>query len=119
MNYLELLKLAAPETIVVLARFWCWRRTWLRCAGWMFRFGSSSAGLIAAGGCIGAIAWMLVSNGEANLFNGMLVVDPLTRIVKVVILALTVFTILPLDGFGVHESPGRIPRARAAGIGPG
>src|SRR5947207_14847594 len=50
--------------------------------------------MIACAGCIAAAAWMLALPEHANLFSGMLVVDPLTQLVKTSLLALAVLTIL-------------------------
>src|SRR5207249_1285827 len=41
-----------------------------------------------------AIAWMLVMREHANYLQGMLVVDPLTCLVKIAVLALAIFTLL-------------------------
>ena len=51
-------------------------------------------GMLASVGCAAAIAWMLVMPAHANALEGMLVVDPLTQLVKIALLALTIFTVL-------------------------
>jgi NADH-quinone oxidoreductase subunit N len=51
-------------------------------------------GLIACVGCVAAIAWMLVMPENANIFDGILVLDPLTQLVKVALLVITIFTLL-------------------------
>jgi NADH-quinone oxidoreductase subunit N len=51
-------------------------------------------GLITCVGCVAAIAWMLVMPQHANFFDGMLVLDPLTQLVKIALLVITIFTIL-------------------------
>src|SRR5206468_2071337 len=51
-------------------------------------------GMISCVGCLAAIAWMLVLPDHANFMGGMLVVDPLTQLVKIGLLVLTAFTIL-------------------------
>ena len=51
-------------------------------------------GLLTLAGCAVAIAWMLVMPVPPNALEGMLVVDPLTQLVKIALLALTAFTVL-------------------------
>jgi NADH-quinone oxidoreductase subunit N len=92
--YLALFKLAVPETIVVLsvlavlvADLWALR-------GLEMRFRRTIGAMIACAGCAGAIAWMAVAPQQGYFAEGMLVVDPLTQLVKAALLVLTVFTIL-------------------------
>jgi len=92
--YLELFKLVVPETIVVLtvlavlvADLWALR-------GLEARFRRTIGAMISCAGCVGAIAWMIVAQQQGNFAEGMLVVDPLTQLVKVALLVLTVSTIL-------------------------
>jgi len=93
-SYLELLKLAVPETIVVLtvlvvlaADLWALRELELRVRHAM-------GAMISCAGCVGAIAWIIMAPQQANFAEGMLVVDPLTQFIKIALLVLTVFTIL-------------------------
>ncbi|MSU57335.1 MAG: NADH-quinone oxidoreductase subunit N [Pedosphaera sp.] len=94
MSYLELLKLAAPETIVVLAALAVLviDLTAMRELETRFRF--IVGGMVASVGCAAAIVWMLVVPAHGDVSGGMLVVDPLTQLVKVALLALTIFTVL-------------------------
>src|SRR6266487_3947495 len=94
MSYLELLKLAAPETIVVVAALVVLAvdLTTMRELDTRVRF--IIGGMIGGVGCVAAILWMLVMPAHANAFGGMLVVDPLTQFVKIALLALTIFTVL-------------------------
>jgi NADH-quinone oxidoreductase subunit N len=94
MNYLDLIKLAAPETIIVLTALAVLAADLVALRGLDRRFRFIIAGMIACVGCLGAMVWMLVSHEHTNAFAGMLVVDPLTQLVKISILALTIFTIL-------------------------
>src|SRR5689334_511886 len=50
--------------------------------------------MISCVGCVGASGWMIALPQHANFMQGMLVVDPLTQLVKVALLALAVFTVL-------------------------
>ena len=94
MNYLDLLKLAAPETIVVLTALAVLAidLTSMRALETRVRF--FIGGLIACVGCAAAILWMVVMPEQTNAFGGMLTVTPLTQIVKIFLLALTIFTVL-------------------------
>jgi NADH-quinone oxidoreductase subunit N len=93
-NYLELLKLAAPETIVVIAALLVLAADLLALRELEPRFRRVIGAMIACVGCVAAMAWMLALPQHANFMQGMLVVDPLTQLVKVVLLVLTIFTIL-------------------------
>src|SRR5581483_1740611 len=104
LNYLELLRLVAPEAIVVITALvvlavdlLVMREEPLRNR---FRIGAVIAGF----GCVVAAAWLLVMDqqvgalggqgGFLTLVGGMFVADPLTRLVKVALLALTLCTII-------------------------
>ncbi len=92
MSYLDLLKLCAPETIVVLTALVVLflDLVWLRTEPNRTRM--TLAAMFTTFGCVVAFAWMLVVPEKASLLNGMLVVDPLTQLVKQALLVLTVFT---------------------------
>jgi NADH-quinone oxidoreductase subunit N len=93
-NYLELLGLAAPETIltgVALAVLFA-DLAWLREMEWRFRRMVGVA--ISAFGCVVAILWIAATPEHASALDGMLVVDPLTQLVKQALLVLTAFTAL-------------------------
>jgi NADH-quinone oxidoreductase subunit N len=92
--YGELLRLAAPETIVVAAALAVLAADLLFLRELAISFRRIIGALIACAGCIAAAAWMLALPEQANLFSGMLVVDPLTQLVKISILGLAILTIL-------------------------
>jgi NADH-quinone oxidoreductase subunit N len=94
MNYLQLLQLALPETIIAITALVVLAVDLIGLRGVEQRFRFIVAGMVACVGCLGAIVWMLISHTHANAFGGMLVVDPLTQLVKISLLALTIFTIL-------------------------
>lgn len=94
MNYFELLKLAAPETIVVIAALAVLAIDLTSLRGMETRLRLIIGGMVASVGCAAAILWMLVMPEQANAFGGMLVVSPLTQLVKICLLALTIFTVL-------------------------
>jgi NADH-quinone oxidoreductase subunit N len=94
MNYLQLLQLALPETIVVLTALVVLAVDVVTMRELELRFRFIISGMIACVGCFGGIAWMLISHPHENAFGGMLVIDPMTQFVKIALLALTIFSIL-------------------------
>lgn len=92
MNYLEVLKLATPETIVTIAALAVLfvdlgvmrsvDRTYRRIV----------AAAITGAACAGAIFWMVQVHAAGAVAGGMLVSDPLTQFVKQALLVLTLFT---------------------------
>ena len=93
MSYLDLLKLALPETIVLLGALAALvADSTMRGLAVRFRF--LIGGMIAAVGCAAAIAWMLLAPGIGSAPGGMLAVDPLTQLVQIALLVLTIFTVL-------------------------
>lgn len=94
MSYLELLQLAAPETIVVVIALAVLGIDLTSMRGMETRLRFIVGGMVACVGCVGAIIWMLVVPAHGSLEDGMMVVEPLTQLVKAGILLLTIFTIL-------------------------
>src|SRR4051794_27332307 len=88
MNYFELLRLAAPEAVVVATVLV------------VLAFGLVSArttgicSAVAAAGLFFAVATVLLLPPQATLFNGMLVITPLTSLFKMICLALAFFTVI-------------------------
>ena len=87
-NYFELLRLAAPETVlvvtalVVLALGLLNSRAATLCSG------------VAAAGLLFASSAVLMLPAQASLFNGMLVITPLVSLFKVICIALAFFTVV-------------------------
>jgi NADH-quinone oxidoreductase subunit N len=104
-SYADLFKLALPETIVVLTAFAVLiadvsmreMETRLR-----FLIGS----MIGSLGCVAAIFWMLINPEHTDAFGGFLVIDPLTQLIKIGILALTILTVLLSNGSDFTEHVG-------------
>lgn len=94
MSYLELLKLVAPETIVVLAALAVLAVDLTSMRGMETRLRFIIGGMVAALGCVAAVAWMVVVPTAGEAMGGMMVVNPLTQWVKIGLLALTLFTVL-------------------------
>src|SRR3989440_967690 len=88
MNYFELLRLAAPEAVLVvtallvLALGLSTERASVLCSG------------VAAAGLLFASAAVLMLPSQATLFNGMLVITPLVALFKVICLALAFFSVI-------------------------
>lgn len=99
MNYLQLLHLAAPETIVTVTMLIVLGvdLTALRGKSIAMRF--HLGGLLTVIGCILAITALCgrIHSGpttHSDLFNGFLIADPVTDFIKVAILGLTIFTVM-------------------------
>jgi NADH-quinone oxidoreductase subunit N len=93
-NYLQLLQLAAPETVVVLTALLVLGVDLLALRGEPVsrRFGVGAA--VTALGCLVAMFLTLGHQETANLSNGIFIVDPITSVVKAAVLGLTLFTAL-------------------------
>ena len=94
MSYAELLNLAAPEAIVVIAALVALVADLAFMRGVETRTRFILGGLIAGVGCVAAIACLVVLQPHGNAMGGMLVADPLTALVKIAILVLAIFTVL-------------------------
>ena len=94
MSYLQILQLAAPETVIVLTAFVVLAVDLmvLRSEAVSLRFGTGA--MIASLGCIAAIAFTVGRHEEVNLFGGMFVLNSQTNVVKAAILVLTIFTVI-------------------------
>ncbi len=93
-SYLELLRLAVPETILVLTVLAVLAADLFALRGLELRVRLLVAAMIACTGCAVAVGWIIALPQPAAAFEGLWVVDPLTQFVKVALLLLTVFTIL-------------------------
>ncbi len=93
-NYLQILQLAAPETIVTLTVLVVLGAdlTVMRGKSLAARFNAGA--LLSILGCASAALLAFARYDSSNLLDGSLVMDPVTNFVKVALLGLTVFTIL-------------------------
>src|SRR5438477_9885861 len=87
MSYLELLELAAPETIVVVTALV------VLTTGLTTERASLFCPIVAALGIAVAIGAVLMLPQHANLFGGMLVISPLNSLFKIICLALALMTV--------------------------
>ena len=94
MSYLELVRLASPEIVVAV--------TALAVLGFGLAGprGSALCSFVAALGLALAVGAVLALPQQAALFHGMLVVTPLTKLFKVICLALAFFTVILVRGEG-------------------
>ncbi len=88
MNYLDLLRLAAPEATLVLTALV------VLALGLVNARASGICSAVAAAGLLFASSAVLMLPLQATLFNGMLVITPLTSLFKIICLALAFFTVI-------------------------
>src|ERR1051326_3476426 len=100
MNYLDLLKLGAPETIVVVTALA------VLTIGLTSARASLFCPIVAVIGTAIAIAAILKLPAHANLFGGMLVISPLNSLFKIVCLALALLTIPLISSEKSLRNPG-------------
>ena len=87
-NYFELLRLAAPETVLVVTAL-----VVLALGLWSARV-APLCSTVAAAGLLFASSAVLMLPAQASLFNGMLVITPLVSLFKVICIALAFFTVI-------------------------
>src|SRR5262252_8205940 len=100
MSYLELLKLASPEAIVVLTALI------VLSIGLFAKRTTSACAFVAGLGLIISIGAILLLPGNKTLFGGMMVISPLTSLFKIICLALAFFTILLTQAERAPRHPG-------------
>src|SRR3954453_16412576 len=100
MSYLELLKLASPEAVVVLTALVALS------IGFLAKRATSACAFVAGLGLIIAIGAVLLLPSNETLFGGMLVISPLTALFKIICLALAFFTILLTQAEKAPRHPG-------------
>src|SRR6476660_4862031 len=88
MNYFDLLRLAAPETVLVGTALLV-----LALGLWQSRT-APLCSAVATAGLLFASSAVLMLQGPASLFNGMLVITPLVSLFKIICLALAFFTVI-------------------------
>ncbi|HEY2125300.1 MAG TPA: NADH-quinone oxidoreductase subunit N [Chthoniobacterales bacterium] len=98
MSYLDLVKLLIPEIAVVVTALIVLAvgLTTKTTRGTPAQSGFCS--MVAAVGLLGAMAGFLLLPAQARMFDGMIVVTPLTSLFKIICLALAFFTVLLASG---------------------
>lgn len=92
-SYLGLLRLAAPETILAVTVLALLAADFVALRGLELRLRRLVGGMISCVGCAAAIGWMLALP-QQDYVQDMMVVGPLTQLIKVALLVLTIFTVL-------------------------
>src|SRR3954453_6188643 len=94
LSYKDLLFLALPQTIVVVAGLLALTLdiAFLRHKSLRLRFAVEA--FFAAVGCVFAAAWIATGQAHGNVLNGMLVSNPLTQLIQIALLIFAVLTIL-------------------------
>jgi NADH-quinone oxidoreductase subunit N len=100
MSYLELLRLASPEAVVVFTALV------VLSMGLLAKRAVSACAFVAALGLLIAIGAVLLLPPNAILFGGMLVISPLTSMFKIICIALAFFTVLLTQGEKALRHPG-------------
>src|SRR5205809_3560835 len=100
MSYLELLKLASPEAVVVLTALV------VLSVSLVAKRAAATCRFVAALGVVIAIVAVAFLPGHETLFGGMLVISPLTALFKIICLALAFFTILLTQAEKAPRHPG-------------
>src|SRR6266403_388038 len=100
MSYLELLKLASPEAVVVLTALV------VLSVGLVAKRAATACAFVAALGIVIAIVAVTFLPGNETLFGGMLVISPLNSLFKIICLALAFFTILLTQAGQMPRHPG-------------
>ena len=94
MNYMDLATLTAPEIILIVAALLILLVDLKLMQGRPIgrrMLVSASLTILA---CLGACGWICLKSDTGRFFGGMLVLDPLTQLIKPALLAMTVFTAL-------------------------
>src|SRR5438874_7194818 len=100
MNYLELVRLASPEIVVVVTALA------VLAIGLASTRASGICFFVAALGLALAIGAVLMLPRSATLFHGMLVISPLNSLFKIICLALAFFTVLQAHAKNSLRNPG-------------
>lgn len=88
MNYSDLLRLAAPEIVLVVTALL------VLALGLANARGSTLCSGVAAAGLLFSSAAAMMLPAHASLFNGMLVITPLVLLFKIICIALAFFTVI-------------------------
>ena len=100
MSYLELLKLASPEGIIVVTALV------VLAIGLTTKRASAMCFFVAAFGLAIAIGAVLMLPQNVTLFGGMFVISPLTSLFKIICLALALFTVFLARNDRLSRNPG-------------
>src|ERR1035438_10486323 len=94
MNDLQILQLAAPETALAITVLMVLTVDLIALRGQTVEQRFRAGMLVSIIGCLMAAILAFANFEQGNLLNGMMVVDPPTNFLKVVLLILTIFTVM-------------------------
>src|SRR4029077_17758646 len=100
MSYLDLLRVASPEALVVLTALV------VLSIGLLAKRAAAACAFVAVLGIMSAVVAVTFLPGNETLFGGMLVISPLTSLFKTICLALAFFTILLTQAEKAPRHPG-------------
>ena len=100
MSYLNLLKLASPEAVVVLTALV------VLSVGLLTKRAAAICAFVGALGLVIATGAVLMLPRNTSLFGGMLVITPLTSLFKIICIALSFFTVLLTKSEKAPRHPG-------------
>jgi NADH-quinone oxidoreductase subunit N len=100
MSYLNLLKLASPEAVVVLTALV------VLSVGLLTKRAAAICAFVGALGLVIATGAVLMLPRNTRLFGGMLVITPLTSLFKIICIALAFFTVLLTKSEKAPRHPG-------------
>jgi NADH-quinone oxidoreductase subunit N len=105
-SYLDLLHLVLPQAIIVIAALCILTVDLIFLRTSETRFRGSIGAVLSLTGCAAAILWLLHAPQNANVLDGMLVLNPLAVHMQIALLTLTMLTILIFLGstFTQHVS---------------
>ena len=93
-NYVDLLRLILPETIIVLAALCVLTVDLMFLRASESRLRSSVGAALSLIGCAAAITWIVLTPQSVNILDGTLVLTPLVQRIQVALLVLTMLTIV-------------------------
>lgn len=93
-DYSQVLKFAAPESVIAITVLVVLAVDLLLIRDWPHHRRRVIGAMISSLGCVGAVWCMVQIGAHGNLLNGMLVLDPLNRLIKIALLVMTLFTVL-------------------------
>ncbi len=116
-NYAQLLRLVWPEIIVVVAALVATAVDLLAMRGRVCACGARRRRGLRRQDARGRCAWLLMTTGQANVFDGMLIANPLTRLVQIAAAGAGDLCAAVLDRRGLYGACGRVCAAGADGDG--
>lgn len=93
-SFLQLLHLVLPEIIVVATALLVLSADLLFLRASTARTRSVTTAILGSVGCLAAIVKLVLAHEQATFLNGVFLADPLTRIVQIAVLVLSIFTLL-------------------------